>query len=85
MKIWLREVFSENGRGSFSRVASGMHAVAGFAVLFYLVWHSRTWPSMSDWTGLSMFISTPYAANKISNAISSLGGSGSTDGKPSTP
>lgn len=80
MRKFLREVFSENGVGSFSRVASGLHMVAGITWISHVVWHSHALPDIGALGGVTAFVASPYAANKISNAIA---GNRAGDAKPS--
>lgn len=70
---FIREVFSEGGIGSFSRVASAFHTVAALSWITHFVMHTHTLPDAATVTGLAAFTTSPYAASKISNAVSSFG------------
>jgi hypothetical protein len=74
MTKFLREVFSEEGQGSFSRVASGLHVVAGLAWVSHFVWHTHVLPDAATMAGLSAFVVAPYGANKFANAFGARGG-----------
>lgn len=76
MKKFLREAFSENGVGSFSRVASGIHMVAGIAWVSHVVWHAHALPSGDSLAGVAAIMVAPYGANRLSSAIAALRGNG---------
>lgn len=68
-----RSVFSESdGSGSFSRIASGLHSVAGLGWITHVVAHTHAIPDPTVLVGVAAFVTAPYAANKVSNAVSSF-------------
>ena len=66
-----REVFSDDGAPSFSRVVGGV--LAGFACgwLTFLVVHNRALPDGATLTGLAALVSAPYALNQGRAAVES--------------
>jgi len=72
---WLREVFSEDGQGSFSRLASGFHTVGALGWITHFVVHTHTLPDPGTVAGLAAFVTAPYASGKISSAISAFSSS----------
>jgi hypothetical protein len=76
---WLREVFSEDGQGSFSRVAAAFHTSSVLAWGFQYVHFHHIIPDPVTLTALSAFAVAPYAANKAASAISSLSNRTSVD------
>ena len=64
MTKFLAGVFSDGGQPSFSRVATGVALIASIAWVSYLVIHNKTLP---DFYGIAMFISVPYALNRLTN------------------
>lgn len=77
MSFW-REVFSEGGQGSFSRVASGFHTAGALAWISHFVMHTHSLPDATTLTGLAAFVISPYGASKVSGAISSFGSNGAS-------
>lgn len=69
---WLREVFSEDGQGSFSRVAAAFHTSAVLGWGFQFVHFHHVIPDPVTLTAMSAFAVAPYAANKAAGAISSF-------------
>lgn len=72
---FLREVFSEDGEGSYSRCAAGAIVAATIAWVSHVVWKTGALP---DLTGPSAFIVTTvtahYGVNKASDIISAFKG-----------
>lgn len=82
---WLREVFSENGQGSFSRLASALHTMGGLGWITHFVVHTHQLPDAVTLGGIAAFTVAPYAANKAAGAISSFSnGNGNGVTKPNT-
>lgn len=69
---FLREVFSEDGQGSASRVMMAFHAcfVGVWGTLF--VHHAHAIPDAVTMSGLTAFVAAPYALNKAHAAITSF-------------
>ena len=74
---FLREVFSEDGQGSFSRVASGFHTIGVLSWISHFVWIHGAIPDSVTMLALGGFATVHYAANKTANAISTFGTPGS--------
>lgn len=69
---FLKSVFSEpDGTGSASRVLMLLHFLA---VAFWVSYYLHQGHSLGDvpWTGITLFVSTPYAINKGSQALSAV-------------
>ena len=73
---WLREVFSDGGQGSASRVMLFLHSMAAIGWGSHFVYHTHTIPDVTTLGGLAAFAVAPYAANKTAEAISSFGNAG---------
>lgn len=69
---WLREVFSENGQGSFSRVASAFHTAAAILWGCQFTHAHGAIPDPATLVALAGFAAAPYAAGKAASAISSF-------------
>jgi len=67
---FLREVFSEDGQGSFSRVASGFHVAAALGWITHVVWHTHALPDPAALAAIAGFVVAPYGANKLAGALS---------------
>jgi hypothetical protein len=81
---WVRQVFSENGQGSWSRVQSAMHMVGCMGWVTHFVVHTHTLPDAMTLTGLTAFVTAPYAAGKAAGALSTFSnGNGHNDKAPS--
>lgn len=74
---FLREVFSDGGQGSYSRLASGAVVLATLFWVSYLVIKNH---SMPDLGGPSLLIGTSstahYGVNQIQNIVGMLKGTG---------
>lgn len=78
MGFW-RQVFSDGGQGSSSRVLSFLcTAVASFSLVFFVV-KTHTLPGIDAFTGLGMFCVAPYAINRVTTAWAK------TPATPATP
>ncbi len=66
---FLREVFSENGEGSASRVMMALHALAGISFVGLFFWKQHVLPEFS---GVTLFVTAPYAINKLGSAVASF-------------
>lgn len=75
---FLREVFSDGGQGSASRVMMAFHGVIGGACLLHVAFHTHALPDAVSVAGITGFVTAPYALNAAKNAISafSKGGNG---------
>lgn len=69
---FFREVFSEDGQGSASRVMMGLHAIAGVAFIAHVVIHNHAIPDAVTMSGLTAFVVAPYAVNKAHAAITAF-------------
>lgn len=67
--MFWREVFSEGGQGSFSRVASGFHTIGALAWISHYVVHTHALPDALTLGGLASFVIAPYGANKVASAF----------------
>lgn len=81
---WLREVFSEDGQGSFCRVAQGLIVAATLGWISYLVVRTNTMPDLG---GPSLFIATGaaghYGINKMESIVTAFKGNGKDKEKES--
>jgi hypothetical protein len=71
---FLKEVFSEDGQGSFSRIASGFIVLATCGWVTYVVARTRTIPDLS---GPSLFLGTGaahYGLNKLPDIVEKFKG-----------
>lgn len=79
---FLREVFSEGGQGSFSRVAQGVIVLSVVGWVWYLVVKNHALPDLG---GPSLFIGTGaaghYGINKASDIVASFRGSAEISSK----
>lgn len=82
--VFVKEVFSENGQGSFSRVAQGSIVFAVIGWVTYLVLKTH---SMPDLSGPSLFVGTGaaghYGINKAQDMITAFRSNG--NGNPAPP
>jgi hypothetical protein len=82
---FLREVFSENNQGSFSRVAAGFHSATAMICILHVLWHTHVPPDAATMAGLAGFAVAPYGASKISGAISNWGANNGGGAPPAQP
>ena len=71
MKTYLRQLFSESGEASFSRVGSFLALISSLAWLSYIVWKTHAVPGVE---GLTVFISSLYALGKAGETIQKVMG-----------
>jgi len=72
---FLKSALSESdGKGSFTRLATGVLVLAALVWITRLVWVNAALP---DFGGLTLFISALYGLNKASSAVDKL-----TENKP---
>jgi hypothetical protein len=70
MKKFLVEVFSDDdGRGSFSRVATAFIVVFVLGLMTRVVFHNGAFPDGGTLSALSLFIVTLYGANQARAAM----------------
>jgi len=69
---FLREVFSDGGQGSASRVMMGFHALIGGGSVLHVVYHTHALPDAVSMAGITAFVVAPYGLNVAKNAISSF-------------
>ena len=69
---FLREVFSDGGTGSASRVMTGVHTVTACVCLGFVVHKSGVIPDALTLGGLGAFSTIHYAVNAAKNAISAF-------------
>lgn len=69
---FFREVFSEDGEGSASRVMMLVHGLAGIGWITHVVVHSHTVPDAATLAGVTAFSSAPYAINKFHAGVASI-------------
>lgn len=71
MKQFLKDVFSESGAGSASRVMMALHAVAGIGFVAHHLAHGHALAEV-PWAGLTTFVATPYALNQGKSMIAAF-------------
>jgi hypothetical protein len=72
MKEFIKNVFSDNGIPSSSRILAATHSLAAvFALLFYVV-KTHSMPDGTALGGLGAFATSPYLVNKAGSAIESF-------------
>src|SRR5271170_6782211 len=81
----LREVLSENGYGSYSRVSGMLVVLFTLGWVTYLVAHNHAFPDMSGPTAFLAGGQTQYAANQIKNVVSAAKGNNPTPTVPALP
>jgi hypothetical protein len=69
---FLREVFSEDGQGSASRVMMAFHALVGALAVLHVSIHHHAIPDAATMAGVTGFVSAPYAINKFAAGAASL-------------
>lgn len=72
MKNYLKQLFSESGEASFSRVGSFLALMCALAWLSYIVWETRVVPSLD---GVTFFVGSLYGLGKAGQTIQRLFGS----------
>ena len=80
---FLREVFSDGGQGSTSRVLTAVHTIIGCGCLGYVVHKTGTIPDAVTLAGLGAFTTVHYAVNAAKNAITSFS-KGANGANPAT-
>ena len=73
MPAWLREVFSNSDKGSTSRLISFLLALAAVGWVTHIVLKTHALP---DFSGLTLLVTSPYAAGKINETIQKRNGNG---------
>ena len=71
---FLREVFSDGGQGSASRVMMFLHGLVGGGAIIHVVHHTHALPDAVSVAGITGFVTAPYALNVAKNAVNLLGG-----------
>ena len=71
MKQFLKQLFSESGEASFSRVGSFLALLFTCAWVSYLVWKTRALPGLE---GLTFFIGTLYGLGKAGETVQRVAG-----------
>lgn len=71
---FIREVFSDGGEGSASRVIMAFHAVIGATCICYVTYHNHAIPDAVTIAGITGFVSAPYAINALHKAVDAIGG-----------
>jgi hypothetical protein len=73
---FLREVFSDGGQGSASRVMMGFHALIGGGAIAHVVYHTHALPDAVSVAGITAFVVAPYGLNAAKNVLTSFAPSG---------
>ncbi len=66
---FLKQVFSDNGSPSASRLLTLLHSLVTCACLIYVTIHNHAIPDGMTLTGLGAFATAPYAINRASVAF----------------
>jgi len=66
MGTYLRQLFSESGEASFSRLGSSLALCFACGWVTYIVWRTRALPGLE---GLTLFIGTLYGLGKAGETI----------------
>ncbi len=66
MGVFLKQLFSESGEASFSRVASCIALLCSCSWISYIVWRTRALPGLE---GIAMFISSFYGLGKAGETV----------------
>lgn len=74
MKTFWREVFSDNGQGSFARIAAAFTVASAMVCLLYHTFHTGHVPDAMASGGLATFGISPYAASRTMSAVGSFAG-----------
>jgi hypothetical protein len=73
MLSFIKSTFSEDdGTGSASRVLMALHALAGIAWGTHVVWHTHQLPDAVSMSGITAFVSAPYAIDRLHAAVTSF-------------
>lgn len=79
---FIRSIFSESdGEGSWARVASFMALISVIGWVTFLVLKNHAVPPLGD---LTVFISTPYAINKVHDGVTTVMGNKADSSTPPT-
>ena len=70
---FLREVFSDGGSGSASRVMMAFHGIIGGAAISHVVYHTHALPDAVSVAGITAFVTAPYALNALHKAVGAFG------------
>jgi len=74
MKTYLKQLFSESGEASFSRVGSFLALICALGWLTYIVWETRVVPSLD---GVTFFVGSLYGLGKAGQTLQRMfGGKG---------
>jgi hypothetical protein len=71
---FLRETFSDGGKGSASRVLTAVHSVVACSCLCYAVHKTGTVPDAVTVAGLGTFAGVHYAINTLKNIVAKPNG-----------
>ncbi len=66
MGTYLKQLFSESGEASFSRVASAVALFCSCSWVSYIVWRTRALPGLE---GIAVFISSFYGLGKAGETV----------------
>jgi len=69
---FLREAFSDGGSASASRLMMAYHALIGSAWVTFVVYKNHTLPDAVTLTGITAFVTAPYAVNAFKNAVTAF-------------
>lgn len=72
MREFFRELFSESGTASFSRVGSFLALLFSCAWISYIVWRTRALPGLES---LTFFIASLYGLGKAGETVERVLGS----------
>lgn len=71
MKQYLKQLFSDSGEASFSRLGSSVALAAGCGWISFVVWKTHALPHFQ---GLTIFIATLYGLGKAGETVQRVGG-----------
>lgn len=66
---YLKQVFSDNGSPSASRLLTLLHSLVSCACLVFVTAKTRALPDGMTLTGLGAFVTAPYAINRATVAF----------------
>ncbi len=66
---FLREVFSDGGSASASRLLMAYHALIGTAWVSFIVWKNHALPDAVTLAGITAFVVAPYGINAFKGAV----------------